>query len=146
MFETVLSLLWLFGMTSSLHIFPQNSRRHTFCVKFQIMAQCSWLLRAISYQWDGPVAGMLVPLECVCVCIHTVCVCVSAVWVQMKLLSRGKTCLLHYQRDTLYFFNLTLRLSYFIYEIALYVSEWVCLRLSMSLCLRVVMEVGAWKL
>ena len=60
--KAVLPLLWLFGMTSNLHISPQNSRKHTFCVKFQIMAQCSCLLWASSYQWDGPVAGMLVPL------------------------------------------------------------------------------------
>ncbi len=130
--KAVLPLLWLFGMTSNLHIFPQNSRKHTFCVKFQIMALCSWLLWAISYQWDGPVARLLVPLECVivcnvCVCVcDCVCVCVCQLWVQMKLLSWGETCLLHYQRDTFYFLNLTLRLSSVIYEIGLCVCVLSC--------------------
>lgn len=112
--KEVLPLQWLFGMTSNLCIFPQNTRKHTFCVKFQIMALCSWLLYTSLYQWDGPVGGMLVPPECVCVCVS-----VSSVCVEMKLLSWGETYVPHYQRDTFYFLNLTLRLSSVIYETAL---------------------------
>lgn len=77
------------------------------------------------------------PCVCVCVFIQTVSVCMGP---DEVVIPRQKTCLLHYQWDTFYFLNLTLRLSSVIYEITLCVCLCVCL----SICIHCVYSLH-WK-
>lgn len=93
-------LLRLFGMTLNLRIFPGNSRKHTFCVRFQIMTLFSWLLWASLDQWE---------LECQCLFtknmyMYMVCVCVCKLCSSPNevVILKGKTCLIHYCLNILF--------------------------------------------
>lgn len=72
-----------------------------------------WTLSNMRY--DLQIMPLFVSVEwtcaCMCVCVWVFQLCSPEV--QMKLLSSGETCLLHYQRGTFYFHNLTLRLLSF---------------------------------